>query len=87
MPRGALRKGSRMDNVVCALDRISIQLSILERIYLELTFSAFPLTPTNVPLLVYRFCEADNETDKREYGAPSTSNRASDVRQYISRVP
>lgn len=58
MPRAALRKGSKMDNVDCA-------------------FSAFPLTPTNVPLLVYSFCEADNETDKREYGAPRTSNRAS----------
>jgi len=43
----------------------------------DCVFSDFPLTPTNVPLLVYSFCEADNETDKREYGAPSTSNRAS----------
>lgn len=58
MPRTALRKGSKMDNVDCA-------------------FSAFPLTPTNVPLLVYNFWEADRETDKREYGAPRTSNRAS----------
>lgn len=41
------------------------------------TFSALPDTPTNVPLLVYSFCDADNETDKREYGAPRTSNLAS----------
>lgn len=43
----------------------------------DCAFSAFPLTPTNVPLLVYSFCDADKETDKREYGAPRTSNRAS----------
>lgn len=41
------------------------------------TFSALPVTPTKVPLLVYNFCEADNETDKSENGVPSTSNRAS----------
>jgi hypothetical protein len=53
---------------------------------ISITFSAFPLTPTNVPLLVYSFCEADNETDKREYGAPRTSNRASTVYPCISRL-
>ena len=41
------------------------------------TFSAFPLTPTRVPRLVYRFCEADNDTERSEWGAPSTSNLAS----------
>ena len=45
---------------------------------MPLTLSAFPLTPTNVPLLVYNFWDADNETDRREYGAPRTSNRASE---------
>lgn len=41
------------------------------------TFSTFPLTPTKVPRLVYRRCDADNETERREYGAPMTSKRAS----------
>lgn len=26
---------------------------------------------------MYRFCDADSETDRSEYGAPTTSNRAS----------
>jgi len=43
----------------------------------ETAFSAGPLTPTNVPLRVYRFCDADNDTESREKGDPSTSNRAS----------
>lgn len=41
------------------------------------TLSAFPLNPTKVPRRVYRFCEAESETDRSEYGAPTTSNRAS----------
>lgn len=31
-----------------------------------LTFSDFPLTPTNVPRRVYSVCDADNETERRE---------------------
>lgn len=30
-----------------------------------------------MPLRVYSRCEADKETERREYGAPMTSNRAS----------
>jgi hypothetical protein len=86
MPRTALRKGSKMDNVDCAWSYISNRFEMFIGSDIELTFSAFPLAPTNVPLLVYSFCEADNETDKREYGAPSTSNRASINRQCISRL-
>lgn len=41
------------------------------------TLSALPLNPTRVPRRVYRFCDADSETDRSEYGAPTTSNRAS----------
>lgn len=36
-----------------------------------------PLKPTNVPLRVYRFWEADIEAERSEKGLPSTSNRAS----------
>jgi len=83
MPRAARRKGFSIERVDCALKTISkrssLELSIL-------TFSAFPLTPTNVPLLVYSCCDADNETDKREYGAPRTSNLAS-VQLLISGFP
>jgi hypothetical protein len=42
-----------------------------------ITFSDFPLSPTSVPRLVYNFCDADKETESREYGAPRTSNLAS----------
>ena len=68
--------------VQSAIDSNCIKVRII-----KLTFSAFPLTPTNVPLLVYNFWEADRETDKREYGAPRTSNRASrkhHINQHIS---
>lgn len=41
------------------------------------TFSGWPATATNVPLLVYSRCEADSVTESIEYGDPSTSNRAS----------
>ena len=43
----------------------------------SLTLSALPLSPTNVPRRVYRFCEADSDTERSEYGAPTTSKRAS----------
>lgn len=43
------------------------------------TLSAFPLNPTKVPRRVYRFCEAESDTERSEYGAPTTSNRASVV--------
>jgi len=77
MPRMARRKGSKMDNVDCACLHISNFLRALVLFKALLTFSDFPLTPTNVPLLVYNFCDADKETDKSEYGAPRTSNLAS----------
>ena len=87
IPRAALRNGSSMDNVDCAYVGISlIKYSISSTNSYELTFSAFPLTPTKVPLLVYSFCDADNETDKREYGAPKTSNRASTITNQISNL-
>lgn len=41
------------------------------------TLSALPLSPTNVPRRVYRFCEAESDTERSEYGAPMTSKRAS----------
>lgn len=41
------------------------------------TLFALPLNPTNVPRRVYRFCEADSDTERSEYGAPMTSKRAS----------
>lgn len=41
------------------------------------TLSAFPLNPTKVPRRVNRFCEAESDTERSEYGAPTTSNRAS----------
>jgi hypothetical protein len=41
------------------------------------TLSALPLNPTSVPRRVYRFCEAESDTERSEYGAPTTSNRAS----------
>ena len=41
------------------------------------TFSGLPLKPTNVPLRVYRFWEAEMEAERRENGLLSTSKRAS----------
>lgn len=41
------------------------------------TFSGFPLSPTRVPRLVYRFWDAESDTESREYGEPTTSNFAS----------
>lgn len=46
----------------------------------RLTFSTLPLTPTRVPRLVNNFCDAANETESMEYGAPITSKRASNKR-------
>lgn len=43
----------------------------------ERVFSGFPLKPINVLRRVYNCCDADNETDRIEYGAPITSKRAS----------
>lgn len=51
------------------------------------TFSAFPLSPTKVPLLVYSVWEADREADRSEYGAPRTSKRASVADQRIFMAP
>lgn len=48
--------------------------------------SAFPLSPTRVPRRVYRFCDAESETESREYGAPMTSNRASVLISLVSRI-
>lgn len=48
------------------------------------TLSAFPLNPTNVPRRVYRFCDADKETESMEYGVPTTWNLASVKQQFIS---
>lgn len=45
------------------------------------TLSALPLNPTKVPRRVYRFCDAESETERSEYGAPTTSNRASSESQ------
>jgi hypothetical protein len=81
MPRAALRNGSSIERVDWAFRQLArvppLEIPVL-------TFSGFPLTPTNVPRLVYSCCDADNETDKREYGAPSTSNLASANNDYIS---
>lgn len=41
------------------------------------TFSGFPLKPTNVPLRVYKFWEAEMDAERRENGLLSTSKRAS----------
>lgn len=41
------------------------------------TFSAFPSTPTRLPRRVYRYWDADSETESSEKGDPRTSNRAS----------
>ena len=41
------------------------------------TFSGLPLKPTNVPLRVYKFWEAEIEAERRENGLLSTSKRAS----------
>ena len=41
------------------------------------TFSGFPPRPTNEPLLVYRFWDAERNTERRENGEPRTSNLAS----------
>jgi hypothetical protein len=41
------------------------------------TFSGLPLKPTNVPLRVYKFWEAEMEAERRENGLLSTSKRAS----------
>ena len=41
------------------------------------TFSGLPLKPTNVPLRVYRFWEAEMEAERRENGLLRTSKRAS----------
>jgi hypothetical protein len=46
------------------------------------TLSAFPLKPTSVPRRVYKFCDAESETERSEYGAPTTSNRASVSHHY-----
>ena len=43
----------------------------------ETAFSGLPLKPTNVPLRVYRFCDAEMDAERREKGVPRTSNRAS----------
>jgi hypothetical protein len=44
---------------------------------LAFTFSGFPFNATRVPRLVYRFWEAERDTERREYGAPRTSKVAS----------
>ncbi len=41
------------------------------------TFSTLPATDTSVPRLVYSRWDAERVTERIEYGAPSTSNRAS----------
>jgi hypothetical protein len=41
------------------------------------TFSGLPLKPTNVPLRVYKFWEAEMDAERRENGLLSTSKRAS----------
>lgn len=69
-----------------APERFSAFALIISHIFLVLTFSAFPETPTKVPLLVYSFWEADNETDNSEKGAPKTSNRASVKHKEVSKL-
>lgn len=51
--------------------------SISPYILHHLTFCALPDTATNVPRRVYSLCEADRDTERREYGVPNTSNLAS----------
>lgn len=60
----------------CGLRLRKLALLCFRTMY-SLTFSTFPLTPMRVPRLVYSFCDADNETESMEYGAPITSKRAS----------
>jgi hypothetical protein len=50
------------------------------------TFSAFPLNATKVPLRVYKFCDGESWTERRENGAPRTSNRAS-ISQLALTIP
>ena len=52
-----------------------------------LTFSGLPVTPTNVPRLLYSFCEADSDTESNEYGEPMTSNLASATHHSASPAP
>ena len=81
MPRAARRNGSSMDNV----DWVCLVVSAIQYAHMtRLTFSDFPLSPTKVPRLVYSFCDADNETERREYGAPRTSNLASVHRVHLA---
>jgi hypothetical protein len=44
---------------------------------LETVLSGVPERPTKEPRRVWRSCEGDSETERREYGDPSTSNVAS----------
>jgi hypothetical protein len=43
----------------------------------QITFSGFPVSPINVPRLVYNVCDGASLTESSEKGEPRTSKEAS----------
>jgi len=56
---------------------ISARRTGLSRRNVEMVLSGSPENPTRVPRRVYRSCEGERETERREYGEPRISKEAS----------